>query len=478
MTDKEGGLFRRRRRCGVPHTPEERERQLAARERAVAADEAEANRLLAEARADRRTAARERDRARRLGARIARKLRHTLATARAQLDADRTAIDAKVAKLTEAQSEFQLEVAADRERRRAEWADLETRRARLAAEWEETNKFHAEQAAALDARAAELATREQIDAGARARLQKEIAALRQEGASLDARARSARELVDELERRRAELRAEALAPVAGAKVEPPAELKVALDRAADRDLGQWAAELDERDERLRLERAAVHALFGSVSKDKATLADRRRVLAEQFAQLAAARAQWQEAERATVAEMEQLARTLRRREAELDAREQRLSRADTRRREDAFDLWQLRLRLEAWQSMIVAYEMRWHTERERMEADFARRVDALVHREAALAADDPNAVPFGQIVPEVETAVPAELAALRAELDRMAAVMLEAELPEPPDAPESEVPWAEELPPAIPAAIPFATAVPDEPDDADVLLFDPPARAA
>src|SRR5262249_44608287 len=145
--------------------------------------------------------------------------------------------------------------------------------------------------------------------------------------------RNARQLVDELERRRAELRAEALAPApAASSAEPPAELLVALDRAADRDLEQWAAELNQREERLKLERTAVQVLADDVSAEKATLADRRRLLAEQFTQLAAARAGWQEAERATVAEMETLACTLRRREAELDVREGRLTRADARRR--------------------------------------------------------------------------------------------------------------------------------------------------
>ena len=68
-------------------------------------------------------------------------------------------------------------------------------------------------------------------------------------------------------------------------------------------------------------------------------------------------------------------------------------------------------------------------------------------------------------------AVPAELTAvLRDELDRLAAVLLEAELPERPDPPESELPWGTE------EVIP--TASPAEPDTADVLPFDQLARAA
>jgi len=64
----------------------------------------------------------------------------------------------------------------------------------------------------------------------------------------------------------------ALAPaVTGA--EPPDELRVALDRSADRDLNKLAAEPAEREERLDLARTAVRNLFASVSADKATLAD-------------------------------------------------------------------------------------------------------------------------------------------------------------------------------------------------------------
>lgn len=435
-------------------------------------DQREANRLLAEARAAHRAADRERARAHKLAGRLARKLKHTLTAARAQLDADRATVDAKIAKLNETQSAFHTASAADRDTLRGAWADLEARQKRLTAEWDETNRFHADQAAALDARASELAQRERAEADARPALQRQIAALREEAAALDARARSARQVIDELEQRRAELRADALAPAAGTGAEPPPELKVALDRRADRDLGRWAAELDQREERLNLERTAVQGLFATVSKDKANLGDQRRVLAEQFAQLSSARARWQEAERATVEEMEHLARTLRRREAELDARQERLMRADGRRRADGYDLWQLRLRLEAWQSKIVAYEMRWHTEREQMEADFDRREAALARRELALGAapTDADAVPFALVVPEAAPAVPAELVALRDELDRLAAVLLEAELPEPPDPPDSELPWGAE------DDVPTAQSA--EPDDADVLLFDRTSRAA
>ena len=52
-------------------------------------------------------------------------------------------------------------------------------------------------------------------------------------------------------------------------------------------------------------------------------------------------------------------------------------------------------------------------------------------------------------------------------------VMLEAELPEPPDPPASELPWgSEEAPAAAPAEVIFDS------EDAAVISFEPGARAA
>lgn len=416
---------------------------------------AEAERLLADARAAHRTADRERTRARKLAGRLARRIQHALAAARTQLDADRRTLDARTARFNEAQSDFHTAAAAERDRLRDAWADLAARQTRLAEEWGEANRFQAGQAAALDARAADLAARAKGEADAKAKLQREVAALREEAAALDARARNARQVVDELERRREQLRAEALAPPATA-AEPPPELQVALDRTADRDLTRWANELALKEDRLKADRAAVAVVLDVATRERETHADRRRVLAEQFAQLAAARAGWQEAESATVREMEQLARTLRQRESELDAREQRTIRADARRRDDAHELWRMRLQLEAWQSKLVAFGARWHTERERLDAALARREDALITNEAM--PDD--GIPFGSpVLDEEPPAVPAELTALRDEVERMAVVLLETELPEPPD---GELPWG----------------APDAEEEATVLAFERAKRAA
>ncbi|MDB5309766.1 MAG: smc 7 [Gemmataceae bacterium] len=386
-----------------------RERQVAEREQALAdaraafrrerdadrdrlaADRADVARLKREARALHDEAARARNRTKQLAYRYARRVRQKwadvradLETRQAALDEDRGQFSAEVARFGTARSEFYAAVAAENERLRDGWAALEGQRRRASAEWAETTDYFAKQEAALTARAADLAGREAAVAAAKGKLEKDTAGLREEAAGLEARVQHARAVVDELEQKRDQLRAELLTSLPLAEPDPAADLRVALDRAADRDLATWAADLDARDQQLAQEKAGLATLKAGLDRDAAGLADQRRVLAEQFVQLATARAQWQDAERRTVEEMEDLARGLRRREEDLDARDQWLVGADARRREDAHDLWRLRLQLEAWQSKLTAVGRRWHAERELREAEYARRVQALTHFESTV----------------------------------------------------------------------------------------------
>lgn len=392
-----------------------------------------------------------------------------LARRERQLHDAQRRLEARMAQFQTAQSEFHLASAALRDRLRTAWAQLEAQQKRLTDEWRETSRYHTAQAAALQAQADELAARQKADTERRTAVERDLQALRQEAAALEGRITHARQVVEELERRREQLLADIVLPQA---LDEP-KVKVPLNRAADRDLEKWSCDLERREEQLQHDRAALRALAAQVQKEKEELADRRRILAEQYEQIAYARRQWQDAERSTVAELEQLARTLRQREAELDAREQRLLQAEARRRQDAFELWQLRLRLEAWQAQIVAYEMRWHSERERIEADLARRECELAERLAhagpptPLASDD--TIPMAFPVPEgMPTALSPEVVVLRQELERMAAVLLEAELPEPP---EDQLPFGSEDP-TTPRVAPY------EPDEDEVVLFDPPSKAA
>ncbi len=333
-------------------------------------------------------ATRGRDRLRKLSARFLGRMRRKWHNARkvvaleqTKAEDTRSRIAAEVADFTVIRSAFYTEAAEARDRLREDWAALESHRRRTAADRTEADEYYAKQEAATEARHAELAARESALAEARRKLDQDTASLRTESTGLEARIVNARAIVEELEKKREELQAAALKPILGAEPQP---LRVALDRSKDRDLTAWAAELEARDEKLAQDRAALSAFKQSLDRDATEIADRRRVLAEQFGLLTVARSAWQEAESRTVAEMEDLARDLRHREQQLDTREERLMKADGRRREDAYELWQFRLRLEGWQTKLTAVERRWHAERELREAEFTQRVQKLSLRESVM----------------------------------------------------------------------------------------------
>ncbi len=351
----------------------------------------EADRLRREARALHTEAARNRDRTRRLAFRYARHVKQKWANVKADLDRQKAEIEAArqrfaadVSRFEAARSDFHIASAEEAERQREGWESLESHRKRMSAEWGEATEFFAKQEAALAGRAKELAAREEALAGARGKLEQETAALRAEAAGLEARVQNARTAVEELERRRDQVRAELLGPLAPPDPKLNEDFCVAIDRRADRDLTQFAAELDAREKFLNQEKGNLAALRASLEKEVADLTDRRRVLNEQFVMLADARGKWQEVEHQTMGEIEELARKLGQREHDLDGREGRLASAEARRREDAYDLWQLRLKLEAWQSKLTTVERQWHAERERRDADYGERLRKLTHREAEI----------------------------------------------------------------------------------------------
>ena len=324
-----------------------------------------------------------RTRARKLAARLIRRVRR-------RHDAQRRDLAEQLAQLNAIRSEFHATAAAARDRLADAWATVEVQQRHAASDWSELNRY----AAALDARAAELDRRDKQSAERRAAAESETAGLREEAAALDQRVQNARAALADLERRRDRARAELL----------HTELPVEVPAGANAD------DLAHRELLLEREKAAVAALRSALELESADLNDRRGLAAEQLAQLEEARALWQRAERQTVVEMEDLARARTRREQALDEREARLVRADARRREDAHGLWRLRLRLEAWQARLTALELRSHTEREQLEAN---------------------------------PAASEELATLRAEVERLAASVMEIELPDLPEEAETTNPVEE-----------------------------------
>jgi hypothetical protein len=341
----------------------------------LASERAEVATLLSEARSAHREATETRDRARRLASRFIRFVKHRNAEARRKLEADkevftteRQQFASQVAHFNALRSEFHSAAAAARDRLRDAWATVETQQKRAATEWAEANRYFLTQTAALDARAAELATREKTADDRLAQAEAETAGLREEAVSLEERVSNSRVALAELEAKREKARSELL------RTDLPPQLIPQTNQ------GDYAL----RELHLLREKASVAALRSALELESADLADSRRLVAEQLGQLAEARMQWQKAERQTVVEMEGLARTLRQREQDLDAREQRLIHADIRRRNDSYDLWQLRLRLEAWQTKLTAFELRWHTEREQLEDNLQRRATIVLRRETEL----------------------------------------------------------------------------------------------
>ncbi len=412
--------------------------------------------LLREAHALRAAAARDRERARKLAVRYARRVRQKwaavraeLAPRRAELDEARGQLRAETVRLDQTRTAHFAQVLEEKERLRAEWDALDAQRKRLHAEWTEAQDTVGRQETAVAAREKELAGREKELARGRDELAVRAAALGSESAGLDARVENARAVVAELEAQRDRLRAELLAAGPQEPPEPPGTVKFALERKADQELTTFAAELDAEAARLGAEKAALAGLRKRLDQEAAEAADRRRVLAEQFVMLARARGEWQGVERAALGELEDLTKALRQKELEHAARGEWLVRSDARRREEGYELWQLRLRLESWQSKLVTVERRWHAERELRDADYARRLHAVLERERGGALDEAD-------LPVADEAVttPPEDSTLREEFERMAAVLLKADLPEAPD---SQLPWGSEDPAddTAPAILPF-----------------------
>lgn len=346
---------------------------LRAERKQITDDRTEADRLLAEARTARRQAIQFRARARGLARRFVQRVNHEqeairqrLADESAAVNADRERLASQVAAVEKMRSEFVLTAAAARDRLRDAWIMVRAQQKRAVNEWAEADRQTAEETARLDARDTEIKRQEKKAADVRARTEAEVAGLREEAAALETRIANARESLAELERRRDVVRAE-MQGVDAPEVLLEAEVVEGdsePDAASDLPAGPDASAVRKTDDD--------------------SSADRRRLADEQLGMLVEARIRWQRAERDTVREMEQLAEVLRQRERDLETREERLIRSDRRRREEAYDLWQLRLHLESWQSKLTAFELQWHTEREQLEADFQRRTTLVSRRETEL----------------------------------------------------------------------------------------------
>jgi len=248
--------------------------------------------------------------------------------------------------------EIPNDLAGLQQRVRESWVELQKDRQRAIEERASSETFLRKQHEALAAREADLERQQQRMATEIARFDAAIASRMKELEALDTRVVHTYQTLQEVQKLR-----EALSTI------PEAE------------------PVDDEEEP-----AAAHE-SRPPSQAKATdltVDDQRLLLAEQFTKLARAQEQWQDAERATVDELEDLAHVLRRRERELDERERDLLQADRRRREDNYDLWQRRLQLDGWRGVLTAHEAWWHTERGRQEAELAEHRARITRRELAV----------------------------------------------------------------------------------------------
>lgn len=206
---------------------------------------------------------------------------------------------------------------------------------------------------------------------------------------LETRATQSRAAIQELEQQRGRITAELA--VSGGSAAPVTHIvhlagTVPLDRKADRSPDDFLRELALRERELHREQLALAATKTELANRLADLADDRAVLAEQVAALTVAKEQWQSTEIRTLAELEAAAKAVHAWEQSLEVREREAAALDRRRRRQADELWQLRVKLEGWQAALVTFEETAAATRERMEADLTARRDQLCRWEAGLEA--------------------------------------------------------------------------------------------
>ena len=201
-------------------------------------------------------------------------------------------------------------------------------------------------------------------------LRDEVDRLRDEVAQLDARATNARTALRQLE----------LAVPVTTLI--PAE---AVSLAVPGDVGQFLAEVAERDVELRREQSGLARVRGELERYAVTVTDDRLVVAEHITTLAVAQERWRRAEFEAVGELEEIARGLARREAAVNAIEEGRADEDAARLLRAQDLWRMHLRLEAWQSSLTVRETALAAAQDILQSEVVAKRDHLERWETSLA---------------------------------------------------------------------------------------------
>jgi hypothetical protein len=355
----------------------------------------EAKRLRAEAVRDRKLAGDDRAKARAVYGKFMTRLKRRWAAEKNAIAGGRADLLVEREQLEAVREAFAAE-------RRAFVTDAELYKRRLADAWEMVADGHrrllSDRAAAdetIRVREEALAAREEAVTSAEAQaaanrdtLRAESETLIAEVTGLESRAFHLNLKVQELEQARSAATAGlAVAAAAGADTPLPAvAAPVPLDRRRDQGFEQLVYEINVREAELAKEQQAVakaKAAFDGIAKD---LADQRAVLAEQFSKLAAAREQWHRSETVTVRELEELARSVDRREKRVVIREEAGVKADEDRLKRQQELVQFRLKLEGWQAGLTAHEAGWYATKDSAEAELDRKREHVAKCEQALSA--------------------------------------------------------------------------------------------
>ena len=366
-------------------------REILRRERAeqtvaIAAERKRVKQMKAAVRPLHKAARTDRVRGRKLYRQFAERMARETATHKRLADAARVELDRQRQGLRESAARQEADAAATR-RRLTEAAELlAANQRRVLADRRQAEAFVAqlEQAAGDRVRVAE-AQQQAFEAG-RDRLEARAADLMDEIRRLEARATQTRAGLQELEQQRARLTAGMAETRSDRPITHVVQLAdvVPLDPKADRTPDQFLRDLHLRERELHRDQLAMTATHTELQNRLADLADDRAVLAEQVAGLAVAQEQWQSTEVRTVAELEIAAQAVHAWERSLALREREAADLDQRRRQQADDLWQLRVRLEGWQSALMTAEETATAARERAEAELVVRSSQLDRWEAGL----------------------------------------------------------------------------------------------
>jgi chromosome segregation ATPase len=329
-------------------------------------------------------AKKDRQAARKLLAEAKARIERESAAARAELAADRLAFDRETRVLVERIAAFEEARArtaasdAETERRLGEaWEMLAEGQRRLHADRRESEELFAELREAADRREVELAARERALDEGRERVEARVQSLLEESARLETRTAHARAALEILEQKRGKLE--------GGLVTVDMSDSIPLDRKSDKSAAQLLAELQQRDRDLAREGRELAARKKTLDAREADLLDERTVVAEQAAVLAVAQESWSETQARTLADLESLASAVHAKEVYLDARDRELASASQRCRQRERELWELRVRLEGWQSTLASHEISFAADRDRAVAELDTTREHLTKWEAALA---------------------------------------------------------------------------------------------